>query len=238
MDENVLRIIMMKIENEDDLESWCSISTIHSNTCKKFKKEWYGKYKPVTDIDENGDKRETITIGNREYVTTFFENGKEKHKEGYKDGKEEGKWIGWWDDGKTQFEVEYKNGRRDGKWIAWWKNGKKSYKGEYKNGKPDGEWILWYENGNRMNEEEFKNGKKCGIWKSWDVDGILKSWENHGPCGEKIESISPRKKSKKTISQKKCAVKGKMQNTVTGGCRRKCKIGKEKIGSDGKCTKR
>ena len=156
--------------------------------------EWLSGYKFVEDVDENGNKRETRTIGNKKYVTTFFENSN-----------------------CMKYNEEYKNGKREGKWIRWHKNGNKFYK------------------------EEYKNGKKCGIWETWFEDGNLQSQKDYGSCGKKIESISPRKKSKKSkkaISQKKCAAQGKLQNKITGGCRRKCKIGKEKIGSDGKCTKR
>ena len=244
LDENALREIMMKIENEDDLKSWYSINNKFKNIYKKYKEEWYGKYEPVEDVDTDGYKRETITIGNRKYVTTFFENGNTKEKEEYKDGKPEGKWTAWYSNGKKYYEVKHKDGKNEGKWITWWYNGNIHEEGEYKNGKKEGKWVGWYENGNRMNEREFKNDKKCGIWKKWNEDGRLVSQKKYSSCGKvggkKVESISPRKKSpsKKAISQKKCASQGKMQNTITGGCRRKCKVGKEKIGSDGKCTKR
>ena len=121
--------------------------------------------------------------------------------------------------------------------MAWHANGRKFFKRKFKDGKLEGKWIMWYDNGNKFYRGEYKDGEKCGIWKSWDIEGNLKSQKDYGPCSE-VLSISPRKKNKKAISQKKCAVQGKMQNTITGGCRRKCKIGKEKIGSDGKCTKR
>ena len=187
LDENALRVIMMKIENEDDLKSWYSINNKFKNIYEKYKEEWYGKYEPVEDVDQAGNKRETKTIGNRKYI------------------------------------------------IAWYSSGYKIYEREYKNGKPEGKWTWWHMDGSKEIEQKYKNGKKCGIWKAWDVNGKLELQKNYGSCSGRIESISPRKKA---ISQKKCAEQGKMKNTITGGCRRKCKIGKEKIGSDGKCTKR
>ena len=286
LDENALREIMMKIENEDDLKNWCETNCKIRKMCKKYKNEWYEKYTVVTYSIEDENKREIKIIGNRKYVIVWYNNGTKKEKREYKNGEREGKWIKWYENRKKQYKVEYKNGKEEGKWIGWWENGTIRYEGEYKDGKRKGKWTEWWENGNKMYEKEYKdgkeegkwigwhrdgtnqyegeykdgkeegkwiwwyaggkkwyegeysNGERCGIWKVWNEDGILKSWEDHGSCGKKIESISPCKKSKKEKSQKKCAAKGKMQNTIMGGCRRKCKVGKEKIGSDGKCTKR
>ena len=262
LDENALRVIMMKIENEDDLKSWCETNCKIRKMCKKYKKEWYTPHTQIVeDADEYGDKRKTKIIGNRKYVTVWRENGNKWHKKEYKNGKLEGKYIEWYENGKKWYEQKYKDGKEEGKYIEWYENGKKMteeeykdgelegkltmwyesgtirYEEKYKNGKREGKWLGWHEDGNKEKEGEWKNGKKCGIWKEWNKNGKLISWENYGSCSE-VLSISPRKKSKKAISQKKCAAQGKMQNTIIGGCRRKCKIGKEKIGSDGKCTKR
>ena len=107
---------------------------------------------------------------------------------------------------------------------------------------------------NIENEDDLKswysiNNKFKNIYKKYKEEWYEKHTvitEDVDEDGDKKETkiignrkyVTPRKKSKKATSQKKCAAKGKMQNTIIGGCRRKCKVGKEKIGSDGKCTKR
>ena len=234
MDENALVETLMSLKNVDDVKN---LFSQHPNLCKYIKK-WYKDHtETVIDVDKYGNKKETKIIGNRTYVTMWYKSGTLQYEEEYKDEKREGKYIEWRENGEKAYEGEYKNGKKEGIWTTWYSNGKKWHEQEYKDGKKEGKWTWWWEGGNKMYEREYKNDKKCGIWKMRDMNGKLELQTDHGPCG-KVESISPRKKNKKAISQKKCAVQGKMKNKVTGECRRKCKVGKEKIGSDGKCTKR
>ena len=77
--------------------------------------------------------------------------------------------------------------------------------------------------------EESKSG---GYTRSLTDEELLEQRGLYRRHGFGILPLSPRKKG-----SKKCPL-GKVKNTVTGGCRRKCKVGKEKIGSDGKCVPR
>ena len=241
IDENTFGIIMMTFENEDDWKILCSISSIYRNLCRKYEKEWYTIHTIITkDVDEFENKRETKTIGNRKWESVWYKNSDNlKHKEEYKNNEKNGKWEGWHEDGSKIYEEEYKDGKKEGKWTAWYQGGNKRYEGKYKDDKEEGLWEWWWINGNRKERGAYKNGEKDGKWEGWHEDGTPqyeKEYEN-GNLVQRMP-ISPRKKSKKEISQKKCAAQGKMQNKVTGGCRRKCKIGKEKIGPQGKCIKR
>ena len=92
----------------------------------------------VSSVDEFGNKRETKIIGNRKYVTVWYENGNKMCEEEYKNGKEEGKWIGWHEDGNKKYEGEFKNGENGRKWIGWWEDGNRKIEGEFKDEKSEG----------------------------------------------------------------------------------------------------
>ena len=205
LDENALREIMMNIENEDDLRNWCSLSSIHLNLCRKYKKEWYTSHtKIVVAISK---KRETKIIGNRKYVTVWYEGGNKSYEDEYKDGEIE-KCTEWCENGKKSYEGEYKNGKKEEKRFEWYDNGtiqcetkiignKKHvtfwynngttyYEWEYKDGKAEGKWFGWYISGNKWYEEEYKDGKQEGKWFGLYENGTNRykgEYKNGKKCG-------------------------------------------------------
>ena len=103
--------IFLSLENIDDILTFSQMCKKGNEIYKKWKNEWYTLHTQITkDIDENGNKIEIKTIGNREYITAWYKNSNKMCKRGYKNGKAEGKWIWWYDGGKKESEREYKDG--------------------------------------------------------------------------------------------------------------------------------
>ena len=151
--------IFLSLENIDDILTFSRVCKKGNEIYKKWKNEWYTLHTQITeDIDEFRCERETKIIGNREYVTAWYENGNKLYEKEYKDEKLEGKWIGWYKSGTIQYEKEFKNGKLEGKCIGWYERGDKQYEEKFKNGKKEGKWIYWWKNGH-IEEYEYENGK-------------------------------------------------------------------------------
>ena len=156
--------IFLSLENIDDILIFSQVCKKWNEIYKKWKNEWYTIHTQIVfSVDENGYKKETKIIGNRQYITVWYMGGNKKYEGEYKDGKEEGKWIGWYWNDTIQYEKEYEDGKEEGKWFGWYWNGNKMYEGEYKDGKKEGKWIGWHDDGVKEFEVEFKEGK----WIEW-----------------------------------------------------------------------
>ena len=106
--------IFLSLENIDDILIFSQVCKKGNEIYKKWKNEWYTIHtKIIIDVNEDGDKRETKIIGNREYVIAFYSNNNKKYK------------------------VEYKNGKRKYV-IVWYKNGTIHDEGKY-----DENGIVW-----------------------------------------------------------------------------------------------
>ena len=165
--------IFLSLENIDDILAFSRVCKKGNEIYKKWKDEWYTIHTQITEVvNEYGNKREIKIVGNRKYITVWYNRtGNKLYEEEYKDGKKEGKWFKWYWSGNKMCEEEYKDGKPEGKWTEWWGNGTKKEEGEFKNGKKEGKWIEWWDDGNKINEEEYKNGKQEGKW-----FGILNQW--------------------------------------------------------------
>ena len=129
--------IFLSLENIDDILAFAQVCKKGNEIYKKWKNEWYTQHTQIVfSVDEFGYKREIKNVGNRKYVTGWWNSSHKWYEEEYKDGKKEGKWIWWWENGKKECEGQYKGGKREGKWIGWCGNG--TTQREYKNGEPEG----------------------------------------------------------------------------------------------------
>ena len=127
--------IFLSLENIDDILTFSRVCKKGNDIYKKWKDEWYNLHTQIVKNNEFGYKIEIKIIGNRTYITTWYENGKKKEEGEYKDRELEGKWTMWWENGNKSYEGEYKNGKREGKWFGWGIDGTLQYGEEYKDGK-------------------------------------------------------------------------------------------------------
>ena len=68
--------IFLSLENIDDILTFSRICKKGNEIYKKWKNEWYTIHTQIIeDVTANGYKRETKIIGNRKYVTVWYENG-------------------------------------------------------------------------------------------------------------------------------------------------------------------
>ena len=65
--------IFLSLENIDDILTFSRVCKKGNEIYKKWKNEWYTIHTQIKeDVDEDGDKRKTKTVGNRKYITAWY----------------------------------------------------------------------------------------------------------------------------------------------------------------------
>lgn len=105
------------------------------------------------------------SFAQKEYVKSYFQNGKLKEEGWMSNGKKVNYWFFYYENGNKKQEGHYKNDQKVSWWIFYDEKQIVTKKCEYKKDKLNGISIL-YDQGQIIKAEKYIDGKKIKTWTS------------------------------------------------------------------------
>ena len=109
----------------------------------------------------------------KDYIKSFYEDGKIEYKSEVVNGILHGKTIYWFENGEIKSESFYNNGILHNYYKEYFSNGSLKYTIEYNLGNKDGFERWYYDNGQIKSEKKYKNNKIINKIVRWDKNGNI-----------------------------------------------------------------